>query len=305
VECPGGKPDFPRVTIDNEEVGRLGIAHLSALGLQDFAYVHESTRAYSRERLDAFRSGVLGAGGLFHQIDVPASSFPEAKRPSMIEDCMRESLLALPRPCGIMTKDDIAGVWTLRLLRKLRIDCPGEMPVLGVTDDIVFCHMTDPPLSSIPYPGRKIGMMAAELLQRMMLGEEIPTDHRVQILPPSVIARESTRFVTLPDSLVTRALEIIRRESQSRLVSVSGLCREVGVSRESLRQRFHATLGHSPKQEIERIRCLRVMDLLRNEADKTLEEIAEICGFCGADEICRFIKRHTGKTPGQIRRGNR
>jgi hypothetical protein len=84
---------------------------------------------------------------------------------------MRQPLEKLPRPCGILTKDDIAAVWTLRILNQLGIRCPDEMPILGISDDIVFCHMMDPPLSSIPYSGKRIGLQAATLLHRMMSGD--------------------------------------------------------------------------------------------------------------------------------------
>lgn len=300
-EFPEGRCEIPRVTVDNEMVAHLAFEHLSSLGMREFAYIHESTRLYSEERLAGFREAVSKAGGNFHQIGVPASSFEASERPDRIEQCISGLLAALPRPCGIFTKDDIAGVWTLRMLRKLGIHCPDEMPVLGVSNDLVFCHTTDPPLSSIPYPAKRIGYAAVELLHRMMGGEQLVGTHRELVSPREVIARESTRRVVLRDPLITRAMELIRAESAKRSLRVDELSRAVGVSRESLRQRFQAALGRSPKQEIERLRCHYVSDLLRRSGD-TLEVISELCGFSGSDDLCRFMKRMTGKTPGAIRR---
>lgn len=301
AEIPGPIPDFPRVTVDNQWVGRVAVEHLEQLGLRNFAYIHESTRSYSAERLQAFREAVTACGGKFHQIDVPASRFEISTRPQRIEQQMLGPLAALPQPCGILAKDDIAAVWTLKALRKLGIRCPDEMPLIGVSDDIVFCHTTDPPLSSIPYPARSIARAAAELLHRMMSGERIPPTHRVVIPPLPIAARESTRRVVLADEVVTRAMEIIRLHSAHGAVSVSTLARTVGVCRENLRQRFQSALGRSPKQEAERLRCNHVCDILR-WSDLTLEQIAGKCGFAGPDEVCRFIKRHTGKTPGAVRK---
>lgn len=301
TEIPGEQPDFPRITMDNQKIGLLAAEHLRALGLRDFAYVHESTRAYSEERLRAFRQCVTEAGGRCHVIEVPVSSFPLDQRPAFIERIMWPALERLPRPCGIFTKDDIAAVWTLRALQQLGIRCPDEMPLIGVTDDIVFCHMTDPPLSSVPYAGRKIGLQSATLLHRMMAGERIPDNHRVEVPPGPVVHRESTRRVVFSDALVTRALDHLRGQIGRRTVQVAELARHAGVSRELLRQRFQAVMGCSPKEEIERMRCHHVCNELRN-TDMTLESLAEECGFSGNDEICRFIKRMTGKTPGTIRR---
>jgi len=75
----------------------------------------------------------------------------------------------------------------------------------------------------------------------------------------------------------------------------------MGISSEGLRLRFIEALGHNPKTEIEHLRCEVIMEQLRNTDDK-LDSIAAHHGFAGAAEICRMIKRTTGKTPGQIRR---
>ena len=298
---PDRAPDFPQVAVDNQVLGRAAAEHLATLGLRNFAYIHESARPYSHERLESFRETVGELGGRLHCIEVPASEFPAEERPRRIEQCMAPPLMALPRPCGILAKDDIAAIWTLRLLKKLGIDCPGEMPVLGVSGDAVFCHMADPPLSSIPHPARRIGFAAAKLLWRMMAGEQVPPGHRIAVPPGAVVPRESTRHVALADPVATRAMEIIRRESADGAISVAKLSRQVGVSRENLRQRFHTILGHSPKREIERQRGHHIRELLQSE-HSTLDEIAEQSGFPDAAELCRFIKRTTGKTPGTIRK---
>lgn len=301
-EFPEGNCEVPRVTMDNAMAARLAYELLSSLGMREFAYVHESTRGYSTERLVAFREAVEKGGGNFHQIDVPASDYEASVRPAMIEQCITGPLADLPRPCGIFAKDDIAGIWTVRTLRKLGLHCPDEFPVVGVTNDLAFCHIADPPLSSVPYPARRIGYAAMELLHRMMGGERVAATHREFVPPGEVVERESTRRVVLRDPVITRAMEVIRAEVGQRSLRVDELSQMVGVSRESLRQRFHAALGRSPKQEIERLRSQVVGGLLRRSGD-SLEVISEKCGFSGADALCRFIKRMTGKTPGAIRRG--
>lgn len=301
AEFPEGPCEVPRVTVDNELVGRRAFEHLSSLGVREFAFIHESTRIYSEERLAGFREAVLKAGGRLHRIDVPASNYEASVRPAMIEEFIRDPLAELPRPCGVFAKDDIAGVWTLRTLRKLGARCPDDFPVIGVTNDVVFCHTTDPPMSSVPYPAKRIGYAAVRLLHRMMGGEQVAGTHREMVPPGEIVARESTRRVVMEDPVMTRAMEMIRAESGTRSLRVDELGRAVGVSRENLRQKFQAALGRSPKQEIERVRSQLVGDLLRRRGD-TLEVISEMCGFSGSDDLCRFMKRITGKTPGAHRR---
>lgn len=301
AESPGKTPDFPRVTLDNRAVGGLAAHHLAALGLREFAYVHDPTRLYSAERGRSFISAIEALGANVHRVDVPVSSFPEATRARQTEECLSPQLSALPRPCGIFAKDDIAGMWVSRILSKLGICCPDEMPVLGVTDDTVFCNTANPPLSSVRYPGRRIGFEATRLLYQMIGGKEVAAGHRIVVPPQTVTARESTRHVVLADEVIDRSLERLRDEIRTRPVTVAELARWAGVSRELLRQRYHAVFGHSPKREIERLRASHVVASLHENATP-LEELADELGFSGADDLCRFIKRVEGKTPGQIRR---
>lgn len=303
VERPDGGPIFPRVTVDNELLGRQAAEHLALLGLRDFCYIHEATRRYSKIRLKAFREAVEQVGGRFFQIDVPISAYPAAERPQRIEAAIWKSLAGLPRPCGIFTKDDIAAVWTIETLAKIGIRCPEEMPVLGVSDDLVFCHMTNPAISSLAYPGRKVGYEAAKLLYQMLRGEAGRREdvRDVRVPSPGVVIRESTRRVVLDDPVVTRSMEFIREMSPRRFLPVAELAAHCGVSRELLRLRFRDTLGRTPRQEIERIRLRRLMDLMTGTNWK-LERVAEACGFSGSDEVCRYLKKHTGRTSKEIRR---
>ena len=117
-----------------------------------------------------------------------------------------------------------------------------------------------------------------------------------------MVVRESTGHVELPDPIVTRALAVIREEAGRQAISAQDLCRRVGVSRESLRLRFHETLGRSPKQEVDRLRAEQVAEILRRH-DWTLEKVADHCGFTGSDELCRFFKRVKGITAGAWRKG--
>lgn len=300
AEVPQAGPLFPRITLNNIKVGAMAVEHLASLGLRDFCYVHESTRHYSCQRLDGFKRAVKAIGGRFHVIDMPVSDFAESERAAAIPGMLREPLSKLPRPCGILAKDDIAGVWVINMLNELGIHCPDEMPVLGVDDDIVFCHTTHLPLSSITYPGRRIGYEAADLLHRMLKGERLVTDRHITVDSPGIVCRESTHHVILKDPVVTKALAMIRKEVARRSLQVEDVASYCGVSRELLRQRFRSQLGLSPKDEIARLRLRNTTEILTT-TDWTLEAVAENCGFSSCEELCRFIKRTTGKTPSELR----
>ena len=302
TEQPPRIAGFPRVTLDNIRAGEMAAEHFLSLGLRNFAYLHDSNRVYSRERMEGYRRRLDEAGFAVQVIDIPSSTFPPKIRAKQNLEMAWRQFARLPQPCGLFAKDDISAVLAIRALRKIGLRVPQDVPVLGVADDIVHCLATTPPISSLRFPGRGIGFAAAQLLWRQMNGEKIDPREHLRIPPRGVVVRESTGHVELPDPLVTRALAVIREEAGSQSISAQELCRRVGVSRESLRLRFQETLGRSPKQEVDRLRAEHVGEILRRQ-DWTLERIAEHCGFTGSDELCRFFKRVRGVTAGAWRKG--
>lgn len=300
-EQPGKGPVFPRVTLDNGIAGAMAADHLLGLGLREFAFLHDPLRTYSRERLDGFRGRLAEHGHECRVLEIPSSSFPPKVRARQIAQMAWRQMAGLPTPCGLFAKDDISGVTAIRALKQAGMRVPEDVPVMGVSDDIVYCHTTTPALSSIRFPGKRIGHAAAELLHGMMEGRVVAADTRIMIGPPGITVRESTGRVELADPVVTRAMNFIRQRPLGEPVDSATLCRHIGASREQVRQRFHATLGRTLKQEIDRVRCERLGEMLRR-TDWTLERVAEQCGFAGGDELSRFVKRVTGMTPGELRR---
>ncbi|WP_265594749.1 DNA-binding transcriptional regulator [Haloferula sp. BvORR071] len=301
VEQPRRGAVFPRVTLDNLAAGRMAAEHLLGLGLREFAYLHDPTRNYSSERLAGYRERLREDGRDCRVLEMASSTFAPRIRARQNEQIAWRLMAGLTTPCGLFAKDDIAAVIAIRALKQAGHRVPEDVPVIGVSDDIVFCHSTTPALSSIRFPGKQFGHSAASLLQRMMSGEKVDPETRIQIPSPGISVRESTGRVELADPVVTRAMNFIRNRALDLPLDAETLCREVGASREQLRQRFHATLGRTPKQEIDRIRSEKVGELLKR-TDWTLERLAERCGFSGGDELCRFMKRVTGTTPGEIRK---
>lgn len=301
AEFPSNGPKFPRVTLDNESVGVMAARHLMTLGLKRFAYWHDPHRRYSIERLDGYRGELKREGFATQVFEVPASHYAESERAERIETLGWKLLSKLEAPAGLFAKDDISAVCAMRALGTLGLRCPEDVPVVGVADDTVYCHITRPALSSVRFPGRAIGSRAMQLLISMMNGEKVPEDTRIRIPASQLTVRESTGLVELPDEVVTKAMRFIREHSPKRSVTVDELCRASGVSRELLRQRFQSMLGRTPKEEVDRQRAEIICERLRQTTWK-IERIAEETGFGAADELCRFFKRTMNQTAGEYRK---
>ncbi len=299
---PGGATPVPQVIPDNLLCGRMAARHLMGLGLRRFAFWHDPLRTYSQERLAGFRDEIEAAGHVLEVLEIPSSSFPAAERARLNEAVGLAEVARLTPPCGLFAKDDIAAVMAVRALKCAGMKVPGDVAVLGVADDVVFCHGTTPALSSLRFPAREIGRRAAAMLHEMMTGRltSAETPLRTLVPPHGVVVRESTDQIELEDKLISRALRIIRKDAPSGRLTAHDVCRRTGLSREALRLRFRETLGRSVKREIDGCRAEHICDLLRH-TNWTIDQIAAQCGFSSGDELCRFFKRVVGESPGKWR----
>jgi LacI family transcriptional regulator len=90
------------------------------------------------------------------------------------------------------------------------------------------------------------------------------------------------------------------REHVGDEIDVGDILRHVGISRTALDKRFLKALGHTPHEEIRRIRLKRARELLAESALK-LETIAERCGFRHGEYLGAVFRSEFGQTPGEFR----
>ncbi|MEG2769596.1 MAG: AraC family transcriptional regulator [Oscillospiraceae bacterium] len=107
--------------------------------------------------------------------------------------------------------------------------------------------------------------------------------------------------VTLPP-LVAEAMKRIQ-ENFAQLYGVEELALQMNVTREHLVRVFHENLGITPGQYLTKIKIKYEKQILQNR-EYTLEVIASLCGFAGANYFCKVFKKQTGQTPMQYRRLN-
>jgi LacI family transcriptional regulator len=199
--------------------------------------------------------------------------------------------------------------------RRLGIEVPGEMAILGVDNEDILCELSVPPLSSIMLDCERIGFQAATLLAARLDGRAdgradgqkesgiVGAAGPVLIAPRELVERDSTRMIAHGDPLVEQAMGIIRAECSRHLV-VGDLLKEVPASRRSLEMRFRNALGRSIHQEILRVRIDRARELLR-ETTHTIAVVAADSGFSNTQRFHEAFRRRVGLTPAAYRRSLR
>lgn len=316
AECLGGP--FPSVVQDNAGSGGEAARHLLTLGLKDFAYVGRSApfvddhltglnipRQYSLERAEGFRRALAQAG---HQAAVFQLNFAPQSGDKEVWEVLRgiykKVLEQLPKPCGVFAVDDLLAHGMLQAALDAGVRVPQDVAIIGCNDQSHFCYAATPSLSSVTYPGHAIGLRAAETLYALLSGRPPPGGHVQRVPVTGVTIRESTNVLAIRDPLVAEGVRLIRTQAATSGPRVGEIAEALGVSVSLLRQRFLASFGVSPKEEVDRAR----LDIIRHWLAATnlgSGEIAARTGFADPGELRRFFRRGSGMTPKEFRRGRR
>ena len=89
-------------------------------------------------------------------------------------------------------------------------------------------------------------------------------------------------------------------ENYAGLYGVEELSASLGVSKSHLVRAFKAAMGITPGQYLTGVR-LEAAKLLLARREYSLEVVASLCGFSGANYLCRVFKKATGQTPTAFR----
>ena len=141
---------------------------------------------------------------------------------------------------------------------------------------------------------------AAELLDRLASEQELPGRVRSQLAFALLweLAGADSAAPPLPP-LVEAAIEDIR-QNYAGLYGVEELSERLGVSKSHLVRTFTAAVGVPPGRYMTTVRVEAAMRLLLHR-EYTLDVIASLCGFSGANYLCRVFKKETGQSPAQWR----
>jgi LacI family transcriptional regulator len=289
---------IPWADTDDEAISHLAIEHFAERGFRNVAYCGDPGFAWSNARCGCFRRMAYQREWQFfehhvtHRYDPNFRWDDEKKR-------MANWLQQLPRPVAIMGCYDFQAQQVLDVCRELAIAVPEEIAVLGVDNDHLICELSEPSLSSIIPDTKRTGYEAAEQLDRMMAGETIASDLPLITQPLGIQVRQSTDTLAIEDVHIAAALSYIRRNALTN-IRVNDILDHVPLSRRALESRFSQIVGHTPHQEIARIRMERVKVLLR-ETDLPIGEIAIRTGFEYSEYLAAAFKRESGKTPSEFR----
>jgi LacI family transcriptional regulator len=287
-------PRLTSVLSDDAAIGQIGAESFLARGFSNFAFLGIDAD-WSRNRQLGF------ARPLRSRADVSSISEKVIRQHgySILETApvraqLRSWVQKLPRPVAVMACTDLTARALLYACQSAQIAVPDEVSILGVDNLIGVCELAPVPLSSVSQDFPTIGVEAARALDKLMSGDAPP--RTPTLVPPGpIIVRRSTDVYAFGDKHVAGAMQMIHKQAGYGL-GMKQLISTLGVSRTWLDLRFRSLIGHTPSEEIRRVRLNRVCELLAG-TDLSVQEIAERCGFGSSQNLTHFFHRGQNMSP--------
>jgi LacI family transcriptional regulator, galactose operon repressor len=290
---------LPAVRADNRAVGQMAFEHFARRGYTHYAYIGPSTARYGGLReagfLDAARSDGHNVYCCEDSVYEHGERMPEGWRTTLDG----RSLLDLPKPLALFADTSYHGQTLALACRRLGIDVPEQVAILGVDDFPLLCNGCVPPLSAINQGTFQIGYQAAGILEKWLDGEK-PTREETTVPPAGLTERQSTNSFAVDDPYVRRALLYIRSHATEEM-RIADILRHVPVSRRHLEITFKEKLGRTIYREITNVRIELVKQLLRSTS-MPLADIAVRTGFDYPTKMSHAFRRVVGCSPSAYRR---
>ena len=284
----------PPIITNCTEICQLAFEHLRSIGHRRFAYYDQYT-SWGIERGRAFGSIAAHAG--FEWRPCPGFGRRLATRSELIR-----WLIALPKPIGLFTGDDLAGREIIDVCGYADVAVPEQIAVVGVDNDELICGICYPSLSSVKLDAQRIGYEGAATLDQLLSGGQAPSAPAV-IAPLGVQVRQSSDAIVIDDPVVAQASRFIR-EYAVEGIQIQDVLEITKTSRRSLELRFRKATGHSPHDDILKTQLNRACELLA-ATDMKLNAIAAKAGFSSPEYFHRAFRRAFALTPKTFRMDSR
>ena len=286
------------INCDGRPFGRAAADFFIARGFRNFAFVGDvNSPDWSEERRIAFASRLAESG--FSCCDYPKLPSTLRMNSELEQTHLVRWLARLPRPTGLFVANDARGLQVLNACHACGISVPQDVAVLSCDNDEVICESSSPPLSSFQMTTVEAGYEAARALDDIMRNGPCNEPVIIRYGLQNLVERSSTIPVRNSDILVERAMTFIRLNFSQKF-TVQRLAKELNISRRSLEMRFRRATGRTLHDELVRARAMAALALLRT-SKRSVEDIAQTCGFASASHLGTACKTLFGHCPSTLR----
>jgi LacI family transcriptional regulator/LacI family repressor for deo operon, udp, cdd, tsx, nupC, and nupG len=181
------------VRIDNVASARMMTKYLIDLGHRRIGYIGDKFGFQSDiERLTGYRETLEAFDlGFEPELVVHGDGSPEGGM-----HAMRRLLGLAELPTAVFCYNDREAIGAMRAVRAHGLHVPRDISIAGF-DDLYLSSYTDPPLTTVWQPKRELGLLAAENLLQLIVGENSES----QMTSGVLVVRESTAPPAAPPAV--------------------------------------------------------------------------------------------------------
>ena len=159
---------FPSIHVDEEDAARAATRHLIELGHRRIALLSGSHFSVATQRAVGYRVALDDAGIAFDGNIIeraPSYSVEEGRHG------MRSLLSRADGLTAVFAETDELAIGAIRALYEAGLSVPRDLSVIGI-DDIDICAFLSPSLTTVRQPIQEMGKRTAELMSKLIAGEE-------------------------------------------------------------------------------------------------------------------------------------
>jgi LacI family transcriptional regulator len=189
-------PDYPSIIATNREGSLAAMHYLTALGHRRIGYISGRMELVSSDRrLQGYKDGLAAAGIPLNEDWIEIGDYST----EMAVVCARKLLSLTDRPTAIFAANDMSAMGVYQAARDFGVQIPRDLSVIGF-DNLREAAYLNPPLTTIDQSIEKMGIMATEMLDRIVKGDPLPDnparEGNVYKIPTQLVIRDSCAAVT-------------------------------------------------------------------------------------------------------------
>lgn len=177
----------PCIIPDDEGGAVLAVQHLLKAGRERIAFINGPMHyEATHRRLEGYRFALESIGVQYEPNLVRVGKWHEDSGYRLTHELMT---LKDP-PDSIFCASDSLAVGAIDALHELGLDVPRDVSIVGF-DNRNFSAYQRPPLTSIALPLYEMGTMAGDLLIKQVVGQPLPVQQQIHIVPCQLVHRVS------------------------------------------------------------------------------------------------------------------
>ena len=180
------------VVIDNFKAGYDATQHLIDQGCRRIACVTGSlNRNVYNDRLRGFKQALSDNSVPYYEDLLIVTNLNDSSGVLIVRELMKQEAM----PDAIFAANDSSAVSTICELKKAGYRIPEDIAVVGFNDDPVST-VIEPNLTTVHYPGREMGEIAASSMIRILEGTQFEKVNSIILNSELIIRQSSVRIVS-------------------------------------------------------------------------------------------------------------